>query len=88
MGNRKPTKRDVLSITMSVFDPLGFWSPFTIKSKIIMQDVWRNAVAWDEVIRDEESVGWALWLRSLENLPRAAVMVPGFKINSTQLPVL
>ena len=72
-GNRKPTKREVLSITMSVFDPLGFWCPFTIKSKIIMQDVWRSAVDWDETIRDEEGAGWAVWLRSLENLPNYRV---------------
>lgn len=36
---KPPTKREFLKIIMSVFDPLGFLSPFTIKSKILMQDV-------------------------------------------------
>ncbi|XP_058809946.1 uncharacterized protein LOC131675118 [Phymastichus coffea] len=69
-GDAIPTKREVSSIVMSVYDPLGIISPFTIQAKLILQDVWRSAVGWDERIRDDEFEFWLIWLR---NLPRMQV---------------
>ncbi|XP_043264286.1 uncharacterized protein LOC122404416, partial [Colletes gigas] len=62
---RKPTKREYLRVIMSIFDPLGFLVPFTIKSKILMQKIWRSGIGWDEPLRDEENIGWLSWLRTL-----------------------
>ena len=36
-GEANQTKRQLLCITASIFDPLGFLSPFTIKLKILFQ---------------------------------------------------
>lgn len=38
-GKKKPTKREFLVIIMSIFDPLGFLKPFTIQSRILMQEI-------------------------------------------------
>lgn len=67
-GVRKPTKREFLRIIMSIFDPLGLISPFIIKSKIIMQEVWLSKVNWDEPLRDEEHARWISWLQSLRDI--------------------
>ena len=36
----KPTKRNVLKKISTLFDPLGFLSPFIIRAKMIMQEMW------------------------------------------------
>ena len=53
---------------MSVFDPLGFLAPFTLKSKILMQEVWRSGIGWDDQLRDEEHTGWIAWLGKLRDI--------------------
>ncbi|XP_076660490.1 uncharacterized protein LOC143363843 [Halictus rubicundus] len=64
-GLRKPTKREYLRVIMSIFDPLGFLAPFTVRSKILMQKIWRSGIGWDDSLRDEENVNWLAWLRTL-----------------------
>lgn len=44
------TKRTVLSEIAKMFDPLGLISPVIIKAKIIMQDLWRASIGWDQPI--------------------------------------
>ena len=40
----KLTKRIILSKVAEVFDPLGLESPFTIRAKILLQDMWTNGL--------------------------------------------
>ena len=47
-GVNKSTKREFLKVIMSIFYPLGFLTPFTIESKLIMQSVWSSKIDWDE----------------------------------------
>lgn len=37
--NKVPTKRNVLSAIAGLFDPLQFLAPFTVRAKILMQEV-------------------------------------------------
>ena len=65
-GLKRPTKREFLRVIMSVFDPLGFLAPFTIQSRILMQDIWSSGIGWDENLRDNEFIKWQEWLSDLE----------------------
>ena len=49
----KPTKRNVLRKIATLFDPLGFLSPFTITAKIFMQEMWIIGVDWDNPLPSE-----------------------------------
>lgn len=74
--NENPTKREMLSIIMSIYDPLGILLPLTIRSKILLQDVWRRKCSWDEKLTEEEFSRWKLWISELKNakdyqIPRA-----------------
>ncbi|XP_076246522.1 uncharacterized protein LOC143186698 [Calliopsis andreniformis] len=91
MGTIKPTKREFLRIIMSVYDPLGFLSPFTLNAKILMQEVWRSGIGWDHQLRDDEQIGWLSWLKGLMNIKNCRVprcYVPaGFHYGDTQIHV-
>ena len=49
----KFTKRKVLSLMSSLFDPLGWLIPLNIKSKIFLQVLWKSKVGWDQPISKE-----------------------------------
>ena len=86
-----PTKREVLRVVMSVFDPLGMLSPFTLKAKILLQDIWRSGINWDVKIRQEEFAKWLTWLHELKGLKNCSVprcmSVPDYLENKVQLHV-
>ena len=72
-GTKKLTKREFLKIIMSVFDPLGLLGLFTLQSRILMQEIWRSGVGWDDEIRDEEQIGWLQWVNNLKNISSCSV---------------
>lgn len=65
-GRRVPTKREMLSVVMSVYDPLGFVTPLTIRGRILMQQVWRSGIGWDDQLDAETQQKWNSWLRNLK----------------------
>nr|XP_027230539.1 uncharacterized protein LOC113822194 [Penaeus vannamei] len=48
MHNRTQTKRNVLSTLSTVFDPLGYVSPFILQARRIFQQLCRLQKGWDE----------------------------------------
>lgn len=67
---RAPTKREALSAVMSIYDPLGLLSSYTIRAKIILQSLWRLKISWDESIPDQEKELFYMWLSQLEEITK------------------
>eukprot|EP00794_Sanderia_malayensis_P017243 gene17243-biopygen14837 len=65
MNETKPTKRGILSILASVFDPLGLISPIAVSAKILFQELCVETLGWDDPLPEEKSVRWEAWLRDL-----------------------
>ena len=65
LNDKPPTRRGILSVISSVYDPLGFAAPFTLPAKKILQDLCREGVGWDDTIPDQYQVRWAKWLCEL-----------------------
>ena len=67
-GQRRPTKREVLRILMSIFDPLGLVAHFLIYLKVLLQEIWRSGAQWDDEINDALFLKWQFWLQVLPEL--------------------
>ena len=48
------TKRKILSQAFSVWDPRGLLLPFSMRSKIILQNLNRMKYGWDDELREAE----------------------------------
>ncbi len=59
------TKRMVASITVQVFDVLGFFAPATIQAKILLQHLWQKGIGWDQEIPKDLQQQWDIWLADL-----------------------
>ncbi|XP_062710881.1 uncharacterized protein LOC134288963 [Aedes albopictus] len=64
-GAKHPTKRELLSMLMSVYDPLGLIANFLMPLKLLLQEIWRSGVSWDEPIEFRHMQKWRAWLNYL-----------------------
>jgi len=65
---KSPTKREVLKVLMSLYDPLGFVSNFTVAGKILLQDIWKTGISWDDELGGENLKKWNNWMSKLPQL--------------------
>ncbi|XP_053699271.1 uncharacterized protein LOC128746246 [Sabethes cyaneus] len=72
-GQHNPTKREMLRILMSVFDPLGLIAHFLMYLKVLLQDVWRAGIDWDERIDGVLFEKWQTWLKVLPQIERISI---------------
>jgi len=62
----QPTKRNVVSLIGQIYDPLGFLSPITVAFKILMQEVCKLRVAWDQPLVGEPLLRWERLIGALK----------------------
>ena len=67
------TRRGILSIVSSIFDPLGIVSPITLRAMAIIQNLCRQKLQWDDKISKVDENEWKTWLNSLLHLENVAV---------------
>ncbi|XP_053691604.1 uncharacterized protein LOC128740118 [Sabethes cyaneus] len=80
-----PTKRQALRVVMSIFDPLGLVAVFVIHGKILIQNIWRSKIDWDERISGELFSHWERWtnlLRQLEQIQIPRCYFPGSSVEA------
>ncbi|XP_072940691.1 uncharacterized protein [Epargyreus clarus] len=70
---RAPTKREALSAVMSIYDPLGLVSQYTITGKILLQQLWVKKVGWDEELPREEAEEFQQWVAGLQDISNLAL---------------
>ncbi|XP_060573689.1 uncharacterized protein LOC132731512, partial [Ruditapes philippinarum] len=66
-------RRGMLSIVSSIFDPLGFMSPVTLRAKAIIQKLCKVKIGWDDEIPAKYREEWQKWLERLPDLENVAI---------------
>ena len=60
------TRRGLLSMVSSIFDPLGFVAPILTAPKLWLREL--KEQDWDEEISEDKQRRWKKWMASLEEL--------------------
>ena len=64
----QPTKRNILRVSASFYDPLGLIAPITTKVKVLFQRCCQNKSDWDEPLEGELLTHWNELLNDLRTL--------------------
>ncbi|XP_018396277.1 PREDICTED: uncharacterized protein LOC108774625 [Cyphomyrmex costatus] len=66
--SKQNTKRLILSQIAKIYDPLGLIGPVLIVAKIIMQNLWKLDIGWDDPVPPAFYETWIKYYASLEAL--------------------
>ena len=87
----QPTsRRGILSIVSSVYDPLGIAAPAMLPAKHLLQELCEKGCSWDQTVSDTYAKQWTQWMQQLPlleslEMPRC-IKPPTFgHVISTQL---
>ena len=62
------TKRHMLKITASYFDPVGILSPYLVNFKCLIQEACQMKLSWDDVVSEDIRSKWEKLIRNCTQL--------------------
>ncbi|KAL6479012.1 hypothetical protein MHYP_G00124450 [Metynnis hypsauchen] len=74
LKDQPSTRCGILSVIASLFDPLGFVAPFTLSGKLILQELCRRSIDWDDSLPEDLQPRWEEWINGLQTLRE--IMIP------------
>jgi len=77
------TKRDILQTSAQIFDPLGWVTPVTVRTKILLQVIWQSKLTWDKPLPYTIKDRWTVILDDLRELPSLLMLRLYFPLNPT-----
>ncbi|XP_052901590.1 uncharacterized protein LOC128309263, partial [Anopheles moucheti] len=80
------SKRQMLKTLMSIYDPLGLIAGVLFYLKVLLQEVWRCQLSWDDEVPDEIRRKWDLWMERLPELE--SIVIPRCYRQLVPLPEL
>ena len=75
-NHSKITKRTILSEMSQIYDPFGLISPFVLKAKLIIQNLWCLKIGWDEEPPLSVQDAWREIRRDFSHIPE--IQIPRF----------
>ena len=74
LRDRSTTRRGILSMISSVYDPLGFAAPFLLQAKNILRNLCQEKnLGWDDEIQEKHLKLWKKWLSELHAIENIKV---------------
>ena len=74
------TKRNILRVGASFFDPVGYISPIILKAKLCFQKCCLESLGWDEEVPDSIKKEWKSFLKELKVI--SSIRIPRFMSSS------
>lgn len=72
--NQKPhTRRGMLSVVSSIYDPLGFLAPLILPAKQLLQEFCQGGFGWNEPLPQTVSDRWIGWIDGLVRIKNFSV---------------
>ncbi|UYV79296.1 hypothetical protein LAZ67_17001982 [Cordylochernes scorpioides] len=60
------SKRDLLSHTQQIFDPIGFLAPVLLPAKLLIQQAWTVKTDWDELLPSTIQENFMKWYKTFD----------------------
>lgn len=70
------TKRSVLRFVASIFDPVGWLLPFTLRGKLLIQQLWTESWKWDDPLPENALTRFREWAAEVEELKDLRISRP------------
>ena len=67
------TRREILSVTSGIFDPLGWIAPFTLKAKQVLQLLCKDKLDWDDKAPPLALREWEGWYKGTKFLQQLGI---------------
>ncbi|KAF7646247.1 hypothetical protein LDENG_00190950 [Lucifuga dentata] len=73
LKDQPSTRRGILSVVTSLYNPLGFVAPFTLSGKCILQELCHKGIGWDDPLLENLIPLWEEWKNGLQRLKEITV---------------
>jgi hypothetical protein len=67
------TRRGILSTVASIYDPVGFISPFVLEGKAILQELCKRGSSWDDPVPENLLPRWERWKVNMQELSKIQI---------------
>ena len=71
--DRPCTRRGIFSVISSLYDPLGMAASFILPAKLLLQDLCRRGLGWDDEVPDLHLTRWRAWVDDLPKISGIAI---------------
>ena len=72
----------MLSFVSSVFDPMGIFTPFTMRMRVLLKSIWiRLGQSWDEKIADDDKQVFLDWVTEMQTIKNTSLIRNCFSDN-------
>ncbi|XP_035773157.1 uncharacterized protein LOC118456469 [Anopheles albimanus] len=68
-----PTKRTILRVLMSIYDPMGLIGNLLMYLKVLIQEIWRSKCTWDGAISGRLREKWSMWVAVLPKVEQISI---------------
>ena len=67
------TRKRMLSIISSIYNPLGFVAPYTLEGKKLLQKLCEDIIGWDTKVTGNIVQEWKIWCENLMKLENCMI---------------